>query len=90
MYEDDLIEAKWIKDHRVYLKFEDGTNGILDFAKYSQFESSFAILKNPKEFAKLKLKNNTLFWGKISIAPEALYVWLQEELKTSQPKIANV
>jgi hypothetical protein len=88
MYEDELVEAKWIKDHKVYLKFEDGTNGILDFAKYSQFRGCHAILKDPKEFAKLKRKEDTLYWGKISIAPEALYDWLQEELKT-QSKIAN-
>jgi hypothetical protein len=81
MYEDELIEAKWIKNHEVYLKFEDGTEGILDFAKYSQFQGCFAILKNPKEFAKLRLKDDTLYWGKISIAPEALYNWLQEDLK---------
>jgi hypothetical protein len=81
MYEDDVIEAKWIKDHKVYLKFEDGTNGILDFAKYSQFKGCFTNLENPKEFSKLKLKGCTLFWGNISIAPEALYDWLQEELK---------
>ena len=43
----DIVEVRPLGGHRLYLRFEDGVAGELDFAGRLRFEGVFAPLRDP-------------------------------------------
>ncbi|BCX81322.1 hypothetical protein MIT9_P0900 [Methylomarinovum caldicuralii] len=90
----DLIEARPLDNHRVYLRFEDGLEGALDLGAYLSFRGIFAPLRDPECFRKLRVDPTlgTICWPNgADVAPETLYSWLKktlEEYEKTQPASA--
>ena len=68
-----IIEAKYLKDYKIWIKFEDGKNGVLDFS--NEFDGPiFLPLKKIEYFKNFKIEGNTLHWENgADFAPEYLY-----------------
>jgi len=67
-----VIEAKYINNYQVWLKFNDKTNGIVDFSTELEGEI-FEPLKNIDYFKNFKLEGHTLNWENgADFAPEFL------------------
>lgn len=94
---DSVINAKYIKDYKIEVFFEDGKRGIVDFKKYIENFKPYECLKDIEYFKKFFINKEikALCWpGDIDIAPETLYHeatgepypdWMKdEELKTIQ------
>ena len=68
-----VVEARSIEDHRVYLKFNDGTEGEVDLSK-SLGWPIFEALRNVKYFCHFSIEGHTLAWPNGSdFAPEFLH-----------------
>lgn len=78
-----IIEAKYIKDYRVWLRFNDGTTGEVDLA--SELEGTiFEPLKNVEYFKSFKLRGHTLSWDNgADFAPEFLRDHLVQKVSPS-------
>jgi hypothetical protein len=79
-----VINAKYIKDYRVWIEFNDGKNGEVDLATKIWGEV-FEPLKNLEYFKKFKIRGHTLSWQNgADLAPESLYELLEEQNKSSK------
>ena len=68
-----IEEAKYLDDHRVWLKFSDGADGQVDL-KNELDGSIFEQLKNPEYFKQFTLEGHTLAWPNgADFAPEHLH-----------------
>jgi hypothetical protein len=76
----DVVEATWLGDHRVSIRFDDGLQGEIDLASIVTFEGVFASLRSTERFAELRVDPDlgTICWPNgADIAPETLYAALQ-------------
>ena len=70
----DVIEATWVRDHVVLLRFEDGTNGEVDLGNYAARGPIFRPLADIDYFKQFALVGGTLSWPNgADIAPERLH-----------------
>lgn len=60
----DLVAVKALGGYRLYLRFEDGVAGELDFAGRLRFEGVFAPLRDPAVFAQVRIHPvlHTVVW----------------------------
>jgi hypothetical protein len=74
----DLVHATAVEvvgDHRLWVKFEDGAQGEIDFSRH-HWNGVFAPLKDPDYFAQVRLDLGAVTWpNEADIAPETLYHW---------------
>ena len=42
----DIVEARPVGDHRLFVTFDDGTTGTLDIAHVTRFDGAFAALRD--------------------------------------------
>lgn len=76
-------EVKVIGEHRVRLRFEDGTEGELDFSHFS-WRGVFSPLRDPAFFARgaLDPELRTLAWPNgADVAPETLHQWVSQGIE---------
>lgn len=79
----NVVEAKYIRDYRVWLKFQDGTAGEIDLEN-ELWGEVFEPLKDVDVFQKLKVdpELHTIVWPNgADLAPEFLYRQLREKTK---------
>jgi hypothetical protein len=72
----DIVEAIPLEGHRLKLRFEDGTTGIVDVAQCVSFEGVFAPLRDPIRFAAVQVNPElgTVCWpGGADLDPDVLY-----------------
>jgi hypothetical protein len=72
----DIVEVRWLGEHRLYLRFEDGVAGAVDFAKRLRFEGVFAPLLDPDVFAQVRVhpELGTVVWPTgADVDPDVLY-----------------
>jgi hypothetical protein len=72
----DVIAAHVVSGHLVFLRFEDGLEGEVDFAPLIPARGVFALLQDPSRFAELRVDPDlgTVCWPNgADIAPETLY-----------------
>ena len=72
----DIIEVKYIENYQIYLKFEDGSEGIVDINKLIEFKDIFASLQNLDYFKTVKLNPEwgTIYWENgADFDPDVLY-----------------
>ncbi len=70
-----LIEAKYVKNYTIFVRFEDGTEGEIDFSNEFVGEV-FEPLKDKEFFRRFRLNSelNTIVWPNgADFAPEFLY-----------------
>lgn len=74
-----IVEVKPLGGHRLYLRFEDGVAGALDFAGRIRFEGVFAPLEDPAVFGQVKVdpELGTIVWPNgADLDPDVLYAAL--------------
>lgn len=78
-----VIEAKYIKDYKVWIAFDNGKQGEIDLSeKVTKFGGVFVPLKNIDYFKEFKIENDTLSWKNgADLAPESLYELLNRQNK---------
>ena len=71
----DVTEAKYLDKYSLTLRFEDGSTGKVDIAKYIDQGTVFQKLQDPDYFRGFRIEYGTLVWGEgeVNIAPETLY-----------------
>jgi hypothetical protein len=70
-----VVNAKYIKDYRIWIIFNDGRKGEIDFEKKLQVKNGvFEPLQDVLYFRNFKIANDTLSWENgADFAPEFLY-----------------
>ena len=72
----DIVDVRVVRDHRLWLRFEDGVEGSVDVAQLIPFEGVFVPLKEPAVFAKVELDRElgTIRWPNgADLDPDVLY-----------------
>jgi len=88
-----VIDARYVDDYRIWLRFNTGEEGVVDLADVIERHSQAGPLQDKAVFAAFRLDEwPTLVWPcGFDIAPEALYEratdksveWLQHELPST-------
>jgi hypothetical protein len=70
-----VVNAKYIEDYKIWIAFNDGKEGEINFAeKLSKKSGVFELLKDVNYFKNFKIINDTLSWENgADFAPESLY-----------------
>ena len=72
----DIVEARAIGGHRLYLRFEDGVEGEVDLTGVVDFVGVFTPLREPAEVAKVQVdpEIGTICWPSgADLDPDVLY-----------------
>jgi len=72
----DIVGAKAVGGHRLYLRFEDGVEGVLDLAPLLSFRGVFEPLQDPSYFAEVRVDadSGTVAWPNgADLDPDVLY-----------------
>jgi Protein of unknown function (DUF2442) len=72
----DIVEARAIGDHRLYIRFEDGADGEIDLGHLIEFKGVFESLRDPEELAKVQVDpdTGTICWSSgADLDPDVLY-----------------
>ena len=78
----DLVEARALLGHRLYLRFEDDVEGEVDVEGLVEFKGIFALLRAGEEFAKVRVDPDlgTVCWPNgADLDSEVLYAALTGE-----------
>ncbi|MBI5399936.1 DUF2442 domain-containing protein [Candidatus Saganbacteria bacterium] len=77
----DVIDASYLEDYKIKIKFDDGKEGIVDCRKYPKMGGVFSSLKDLKYFRRFYVNKElgTICWpdGQ-DIAPETLYAQIEK------------
>ena len=74
MFTPEVVDAKYRGDYRIHLTFNDGTEGVVDFARWVGRGPVFEPLKDPAYFQRFFIDVETVEWPNgADIAPETLY-----------------
>ncbi|NOQ30817.1 MAG: DUF2442 domain-containing protein [Helicobacteraceae bacterium] len=72
----EVVEAKFIKDKEIFIVFNDGNSGVVDFNIFIKKGGVFKGFSDQKLFEHFKIDTDfgTLVWSDtLDIAPETLY-----------------
>jgi hypothetical protein len=60
----DIVAAKALGGYRLYLRFEDGVEGVVDLAPHLSFQGVFEPLRDPIYFAQVRVDpaSGTVAW----------------------------
>jgi len=75
----DIIAAKPLGDHRLFLRFEDGVEGEIDMGPFLHFRGVFEPLRDPAYFAQVRVNPElgTVCWPNgADLDPDVLYARL--------------
>jgi Protein of unknown function (DUF2442) len=59
----DIVEVRPLGGHRLFIRFEDGLAGELDFSEFLDFRGVFTDLRDPARFAEVRVVAD---WGTIA------------------------
>lgn len=72
----EVIEAHAAGDHLLFVRFKDGVEGTADLSERLEFKGVFTSLRDPEEFAKVRVdpELGTVVWpGGADLDPVVLY-----------------
>lgn len=72
----DVVEVRPLGGYRLFLRFEDGAQGEVDLEAHLTFRGVFAPLRDPDEFACVRLDHElgTVVWANgADLDPDVLY-----------------
>lgn len=72
----EIVEAKPVGGHRLYLRFNDGVQGEIEVAQIVPFEGVFAAFTDQRFFQQVYVDTDwgTVCWpGNLDLAPEPLW-----------------
>jgi hypothetical protein len=85
----DIVEVRPHGGHTLYLRFEDGIEGVINVANLIEFSGVFAPLLQPEYFSLVRVNPElgTIYWpNEADLDPDVLYsVLIGEPLLTTQP-----
>ena len=60
----DVIRVEVLDEHRLWLAFDDGVEGVVDIASLVTFDGVFAPLRDPVVFAQVRVDDElgTIVW----------------------------
>jgi hypothetical protein len=82
-----VVNAEILEEYKIEVKFNDGTEGIIDFQNIIEDDNREIIreLLNKNKFQTVKVEYDTLVWENgVDFAPEYLY----EKIKTKEHIVA--
>lgn len=70
-----IVEFKALDNYSLWLKYDDGVNGIVDLSDFLKYPV-FAPIKNIDFFKKIKIEDGrNVFWNdKLDLCPDSLYI----------------
>ena len=69
-----VINASYVKDYLIKVKFDDGTEKVVDFTDYIGRGGIFSELKEKEYFKRFFIDLNTVCWPNgADVTPERLY-----------------
>jgi len=88
----DIVEARALGGHRLYLRFEDGVEGAVDLSTLVDFKGVFAPLHDPEEVRKVTVNPElgTVCWPNgADLDPDVLYSILTgQEIRPEEQRAA--
>jgi hypothetical protein len=75
----DVVEARHLSGHRLYLRFDNGRSGELDFSERLTFTGVFKPLRKLEMFAQVRVNPEigTICWpNDADVDPVVLYSWV--------------
>ncbi|MGA2193986.1 MAG: DUF2442 domain-containing protein [Bryobacteraceae bacterium] len=72
----DIVVARALGDYRLYLRFEDGVEGVVDLAPHLSFQGVFEPLRDQAYFAQVRAdpELGTVVWPNgADLDPDVLY-----------------
>lgn len=72
----DIIEAKVVSNYILFIRFEEGVEGVIDISKIIPFEGIFDKFKDLRYFATVKVSKElgTVIWDNgADLSPDYLY-----------------
>jgi hypothetical protein len=78
----DIIEVKPLEDYRLFLRFEDGVEGVVDVAQLIPFEGVFEPLRDRTKFLEVRVNPElgTIVWpNDADLDPDVLYACVKGE-----------
>lgn len=72
----DIVEVRALDGHQLYLRFDDGTNGIVNLDELVSFQGVFEPLKDRTHFEQVNLNRElgTIYWPTgADLDPDVLY-----------------
>lgn len=72
----DVLEVRPLRDYQLWLRFDDGAEGVVDVSQLVRFEGVFEPLKEPSLFAQVTVcpDAGTICWPNgADLDPVALY-----------------
>jgi hypothetical protein len=72
----DIVEVRPLDGYRLYLRFEDGVEGVVDLGKSIRFDGVFAPLKDRAHFEQVRVNPElgTVCWPSgADLDPDVLY-----------------
>jgi hypothetical protein len=75
----DVVEARPLEPYRIFIRFEDGVEGVVDVSTLVPFEGVFAPLKDPTEFRRISVNAElgVVCWPNgADLDPDVLYAQL--------------
>jgi len=73
---DDVAEVQTESDYRLYVRFFDGTAGVVEMRDliFGERAGVFAALRDVKEFEKVGIGYGSVMWANgLDLAPDAMY-----------------
>jgi hypothetical protein len=58
----NVVEVRPVGGYGLFLRFDDGVEGVIDFTKRLDFTGVFEPLADPAAFAEVRLRGGTLEW----------------------------
>ena len=77
----ELLEVRALDGYRLWLRFADGTEGIVDLEPKFDFVGVFAPIIDAERFAAVRInpENGSVEWpGEAELDPAQLYRWVKE------------
>lgn len=72
----DVVDVRPLDGYRLWLRFEDGVEGVVDVAQLVPFTGVFAALRDRSQFAAVRVhpELGTIYWpGGADLDPDVLY-----------------
>ena len=72
----DIVEVRPLDGYRLYLRFEDGVEGVIDLAELVRFEGVFTPLQEREKFLEVRLNHEfgAIYWPNgADLDPYVLY-----------------
>jgi uncharacterized protein DUF2442 len=81
----EIRRATHVRDHVIFLEFDDGTAGEIDLTPYIERGPIFRPLADLSFFRRFSLEGGTLTWPNgADIAPETLYEMTTSAIKQAE------